>query len=150
MGIDEFFSGKRIFIDTAPLIYFIEDHPLYRDVLRVLMDHVDSGQVILISSTLTLIEVLVQPIRKQRYDLFEKYEQILTHSGSISLFSLDALTAGKAAEIRAKYNFKTPDSIQLATALNFSADLFLTNDKQLEINEITSITLEDMNKMYRK
>jgi hypothetical protein len=64
MGINEFFAGKRIFIDTAQIIYFIEDHPTYKNVLKVLMDQVDSGQVMLFSSTLTLIEVLVQPIRK--------------------------------------------------------------------------------------
>jgi predicted nucleic acid-binding protein len=150
MGINEFFAGKRIFIDTAPIIYFIEDHPTYKNVLKVLMDQVDSGQVILFSSTLTLIEVLVQPIRKQRFDLLEKYKQILTHSSSITIYSLDTLIAVKAAEIRAKYNFKTPDSIQLATSLNFTADIFLTNDKQLKINEIPSITLEELNVMYRQ
>lgn len=49
------------------------------------------------------------------------------------------------AELRAKYNLKTPDAIQVATALEHQADYFFTNDYRLAvIQEITIVTLADL------
>jgi len=144
MGLTEIFAGKRVFIDTAPLIYFIEDKNSYRKILTEFMAHVEAGDVILVSSTLTLMEVLVQPLRMNRHDIVKSYEEIMTRSQSLQLVELDIFGARKAAEIRAKYNFKTPDAIQMAIALLSKADIFLTNDKKLVISEIQSITLDEL------
>ncbi len=38
----------------------------------------------------------------------------------------------RATEIRASYNFKTPDSIHLAAAVVFDCDVFYTNDHRLD------------------
>ena len=46
-----------------------------------------------------------------------------------------ALTAGvcdRAARLRAKYRFKTPDAIHLAAAIEHGCDRFLTNDVKLQ------------------
>ena len=144
MGVIELISGKRIFVDTAPFIYLIEKSPDYLHVIEPIFRAADAGDVRLFSSSLTLIEVLVKPLRLKRPDLVVQYEHILTSSSSIRLQSLDVSIARRSAEIRAKYNFKTPDSIQLATALSLSADLFITNDKQLKIDEITTVTLDEL------
>jgi predicted nucleic acid-binding protein len=144
MGLIEIFAGKLVFIDTAPLIYFIEDKNSYRKILTEFMAHVEAGDVILVSSTLTLMEVLVQPLRMNRHDIVKSYEEIMTRSQSLQLVEFDIFGARKAAEIRAKYNFKTPDAIQMAIALLSKADIFLTNDKKLVISEIQSITLDEL------
>ncbi|MDY0201998.1 MAG: hypothetical protein RBR40_13535 [Tenuifilaceae bacterium] len=48
--------------------------------------------------------------------------------------------------LRAKYALKTPDAIQLASALISLSDFFLTNDLRLKnVNEIEVITLDDFN-----
>jgi predicted nucleic acid-binding protein len=39
--------------------------------------------------------------------------------------------AERAADLRARYNVRTPDAIQLATALEAGCDAFLTNDLAL-------------------
>jgi predicted nucleic acid-binding protein len=40
---------------------------------------------------------------------------------------------------------QTPDAIQIATAIYYPADYFLTNDKRLKsVTEIKIITLEDL------
>jgi predicted nucleic acid-binding protein len=144
MEVTEVFSGKLVFIDTAPLIYYIEDNKSYREILAEFMDLVEAGDVSLVSSTLTLLEVLVQPLRVNRHDIVKNYEEILTRSQSLQLFELDIIGGRRAAEIRARYNFKTPDAIQLAIALITKADIFLTNDKKLFISEIQTITLDEL------
>jgi predicted nucleic acid-binding protein len=105
MEVTEVFSGKRVFIDTAPLIYYIEDNKSYREILAEFMDLVEAGDVSLVSSTLTLLEVLVQPLRVNRHDIVKNYEEILTRSQSLQLFELDIIGGRRAAEIRARYNF---------------------------------------------
>ena len=42
------------------------------------------------------------------------------------------------------YNYKTPDSIQLATAINYNSDYFLTNDKKLTHKDLKIITPDDL------
>lgn len=46
----------------------------------------------------------------------------------------------RATEIRAQFNFKTPDSLHLAAAVVSNCDVFLTNDHRL--NCYTGITIE--------
>ena len=48
-----------------------------------------------------------------------------------------------ATDLRATYNFKTPDSIHLASAISVNADIFLTGDGKLKAcSEIKVDSLE--------
>jgi predicted nucleic acid-binding protein len=64
-----------------------------------------------------LTEVCVLSNRSGRKDIAEQYHKLLTQSGSMNIAELNNTIATGAAELRAKYNLKTPDSIQLATAM---------------------------------
>lgn len=50
----------------------------------------------------------------------------------MDLKDVDVDISVKASELRAKYGLKTLDAIQISTALNVNAKMFLTNDKELE------------------
>lgn len=145
MGLGSKFADQVVFIDTAPLIYFIEGHSRYQEKLIELFRSNDLGEFRFQTSTLTLIELLVQPYKQKNNKLADRYEQIITESNNIDIFEIDLLISKKAAKLRADYNFKTPDAIQLATGLEKNADFFLTNDKELKkLKEIEVITLEDI------
>jgi predicted nucleic acid-binding protein len=146
MGIIQNLQGKIIFVDTAPLIYYIEGHSLWQSKLIEIFTNNHEGQLPIITSTLTLLELLVQPLKLKRFDLVEKYEQILTSSPHIDIIELNIEIAKKAAEFRSSFNLKTPDSIQIATAVINNAEVFLTNDKDLQRvnNDIKVITLADI------
>lgn len=91
------------------------------------------------------MEVLVQPYRCGDKDLAEKYREILLYSDNLLTFPVSNEIADKAAELRAKYKIRTPDAIQVATALHGEASIYLTNDKNLKkIQEIDIITLFDI------
>ncbi|MCD4792495.1 MAG: hypothetical protein K8R54_04620 [Bacteroidales bacterium] len=66
---------------------------------------------------------------------------------SSSKLNMNVPISIKAAKIRAESNYKTPDSIQLATAITESYDIFLTNNKRLKSKEIKSITLYELTKI---
>jgi predicted nucleic acid-binding protein len=53
------------------------------------------------------------------------------HSCGFGCQHLDAEIAHKVAELRAKFNLRTPDAIQLATAIHAKAQVFVTNDERL-------------------
>ncbi len=72
------FSSKTVFLDTAPLIYFIEGHSQYQDILSKLFDFNDKGGFSFITSTITLLEVLVKPLKDGNANIAEQYKEILT------------------------------------------------------------------------
>ena len=56
-------TGKTVGLDTAPLIYFIEENPIYIETVRLFFEAMESGRFLVVTSTVTLLEVLVYPLR---------------------------------------------------------------------------------------
>lgn len=145
MGLIDDLLGKRVFIDTAPIIYLIEGNRRNQKSILSIFEANDQGKFQLHTSIITLTEVLVRPLQLGRKDLAKSYENILLNSPNLSIHELDIAASIKAAEIRAGKKLKTPDAFQIATALNCGADFFLTNDKALKsIKEIKVLILDDL------
>lgn len=139
------FNSKIVFLDTAPLIYFIEGHSDYQDVLLKLFDLNEKGDFFFIASSITLLEVLVKPLREDKHDIGRQYRNILTQSPGIEVFDITPSTSEIAAGFRAKYNIRTPDSIQLATSIEGGANYFLTNDNRLKlISELNVVNIGEL------
>jgi predicted nucleic acid-binding protein len=139
------YKNKTIFLDTAPIIYFIEKNEKFYDVLEELFNGLTKGDFQTISSSLTLHEVLVQPYRLDKKELVYQYKEILLNSKGIMILPFTNEIADISARIRANYNFSTPDSIQISTALFGHAKIFLTNDKDLKkIKDIEIVLLDDL------
>lgn len=139
------FASKVVFLDTAPLIYFIEGNSTYQPILASLFDFNDKGGFAFVTSTVTLIEVLVKPLREGQTGIAQQYRDILTNAPGIEIVDVTAAIAEQAAQLRAKYNLRTPDAIQLAASIEVGADYFLTNDNRLKlVNEITVVTVSEL------
>ncbi len=123
--------GTVVGLDTAPLIYFIEENPTYLPVVRPFFEAVDRGDFRIVTSVLTLTEVLIHPMRKGDPELADQYRQILLEAEHISTVPVSEAIAEEAAQLRARHGLRTPDAIQLATALRSHAAYFLTNDTRL-------------------
>ena len=144
MGLDNKLKGKRVCIDTAPIIYFIEKHPKYIDLLHPVFAEIDAGNIDAITSTVTLLEVLVLPLRNNDKKLAQKYREVLLYSEGFTTYEMFHEVSELSAELRAKYNIKTPDAIQIATGILYGASAFLTNDPALEkVSEIKVVVLDD-------
>ena len=113
----------------------------------VLFWGINERQLKTITSIITLLEVLVQPYHHEDEILAGKYKEILLHSDNLLIVPVSSAIADKAAELRARYGIRTPDAIQIATALQGGSSIFLTNDRNLKkIHEIEIITLYDIEK----
>ncbi len=131
--------------DTAPLIYFIEKHPDYFPQMLFIMRYVDAGLISGVGATLALTEVLVQPLRAGDTLLAQRYEAVLMNSSGFRLDPLTTPIARIAADLRARYNLKTPDAIHIATAMDAGCDAFLTNDTGFKrVQEITVLVLDEL------
>ena len=97
-------------------------------MVRPFFEAVERGDIQVVKSTLTLTEVLVHPCKYGNRRLAEGYAHILLNSRNLKTLSVSPKIAMEAAQIRANYGLKTPDSIQLATARVGNATAFLSND----------------------
>jgi hypothetical protein len=74
-------------LDTAPLIYFIEEHPLWFPRVQLFFQALDQGVFRAVTSTITLTEVLVHPLRRSQSVLAEQYRQLLLRARNLSVLS---------------------------------------------------------------
>ncbi len=139
-------SGRLVAFDTAPLIYYIEENLVYLSLVDELFDTIDSGASRGITSVLTLQEVLVKPLREGRQDIADQYRDVLKGSINITLANIDESVCEQAANLRAKYTWlRTPDALQIASAILNNADVIVTNDdKWKRLTEIQIIVLQDL------
>lgn len=129
MGVLEELSGAVVGLDTTPLIYFIEKNATYHPLVRPFFVALADGRLTVVTSTVTLVETLVYPIRNNHHEIARRYREILLNTSHLTTFDVSPDIAQKAAEIRANYHIRTPDAIQLAAALHGGATFFLTNDR---------------------
>lgn len=135
-------------LDTAPLIYFIEEHPTYLPLVQPFFQAVDEGAITAVTSTVTLLEVLVHPLRSGDVELANDYRDILLNSANLVTVEASVSVAEDAARIRAAHGARTPDALLLATAIGQGASHFLTNDDRLPaIGQLELLVLDDLQQM---
>jgi predicted nucleic acid-binding protein len=140
---DKLRVARLVGLDSAVFIYHFEEHPRYQALCTIVFDAMETGIIQAVTSTVTLVEVLVQPLVKGAQGLAARYEQYLRGGPSLTLRSLDPDLALRAAQLRARYQLRTPDAVQLAAAIEFGARLFLTNDERTrKVTEIEVVSLE--------
>jgi predicted nucleic acid-binding protein len=104
----------------------------------------EKGDFTVVTSTVTLLEVLVQPLRSNNTALASEYQDILLNSKLITV-EVSSAIAEQAARLRAAHNIRTPDAIQISAALNAGATYFFTNDIRLpEIPSIQILSLDSL------
>ena len=136
---------ERISLDTNVFIYFLEDHPRYGSWCGALFDLIERGHNPAVTSTVTLLELLVQPYRDRQEELAQKIFALTSTYPKLEWVPLTMNLADRAAELRARYRLSTPDAIQLATAIGHKATRFYGNDRGLRrVKEIECIIVDDL------
>lgn len=142
--LDPFFRlHAKVYLDTSIFIYFLEQHPVYHESCDVVFGRLEGGRIQAATSTLTLMEVLVQPYRLNKEELVLKYYSLFTTYPRLQWIELSREIADRAAKLRADYRLKTPDAIHLASALSCGATGFLCNDTIFrKVKEIECLLLD--------
>jgi predicted nucleic acid-binding protein len=136
--------GNTVGLDTAPLIYFIEENPTYLEAVKLFFEAMDRSDFTVVTSTVTLLEVLVHPLRSNNTALAAEYRDILLNSKLMTV-EVSSSIAEQAARLRAAHNIRTPDAIQISAAIKAGATYFFTNDIRLpEIPAIKILSLDSL------
>jgi predicted nucleic acid-binding protein len=142
---DELLRLQTIFIDTAPIIYYIEAHPQFGPLAREVVNSFSSGKLLALSSVITLAEVLPKPVENGNVELAQKFSTFLKNGKNIRLLEITASVAELAGNLRGRYpSLKALDAIQIAVSISAGADAFVTNDIGLKkIDELNVIVLKE-------
>ena len=128
---------SRVFWDTNLFIYLFEDYgALSKAVARLRSQMLERGDQLL-TSTLTLGEILVKPTEQRDSELCGKYERAI--ASAATLISFDLKAAKVYAALRSERSLKAPDAIQLSCAASANVDLFVTNDERLQGRHVDGI-----------
>ncbi len=135
----------NIFLDTAPIIYLIENHPLFgAKVQSYLLREAGHGSSFA-TSVVTLSEFSVIPERTKKEQPIADFHSLM---GMLlaPLYAIDQSIGERTAKLRAAYpSLKGMDGLQIACALHYDCDTFLTNDRKLsQIQEIQIVLVEDL------
>ena len=128
---------SRIFWDTNLFIYLWEDYGALSQAVHNLRAKMLRRGDQLVTSTLTLGEILVKPTVVGNAELCRKYEDAI--SSVALLVPLDVRVAKIYSSIRRDRQLKAPDVIQLACAASVATDLFVTNDGHLHGKHVPGI-----------
>ena len=136
---------KRVFVDTAPIIYYLENNSLYKDIIKNFFALCIEKNIQIVTSAITIEEYLVFPYVSGKMELIDNFKKFIKYM-DIEVINIDSTIAEQGAKIRGKYkNFKAMDALQIATAIVGGCDMFFTNDKQLrQEQEIPCMTMEDL------
>ena len=123
---------KRIFLDTNPIIYFLENEQGFGDTVKNFLAEAIVNGSEFYTSTITDAEFLVRPYQNGDFGAIEAYETFLKNLNVLKCFVTDKI-AESAAKIRAKYSsVKLGDSLQLAASIDCGCDCFYSNDSRLK------------------
>jgi predicted nucleic acid-binding protein len=144
--LEEFLVQHRLIgADTMVFIYHLEDHPTYAPLTQVIFEAWEAGSTRGVTSIITLLEILVKPKREGNLEAVRDYKEMLTTYPNLQLVDLGLEVADVASDLRAKYNLKTPDAIQIAATQHAGGTAFITNDPAFRrVTEIEVLVLDDL------
>jgi len=131
VGLIEAIGEGPTALDTVAFIYLIERHPIFLPLVKPLFEEADAGKRELVTSAVTLLEVLVVPYREGNRPLAQRYEELLTRGRGLRLVDLDRDLLRAGALLRARYGVRSPDALQMAAALATGCGALVTNDRRL-------------------
>jgi predicted nucleic acid-binding protein len=132
-------------VDTSPFIYHLEGHPRYRALTAVLFPWIESPHGAAVTSTLTMTELLVRPMRDENHSLVNAIYALGTTFPHLTWVPPSLAIAERAARVRAQHGLRTPDALQAATALVAGSGTFVTNDAAFRrVQGLDVIVLDDL------
>jgi len=135
----------HLFLDTSPLIYYVEENARYLTRVDPVFDQLDTDQLTVVTSAVTLAECLVAPLRDKREDLQKAFTDLIVGGSNVMFLLIDEAIAKQAAELRARYNLSLTDAFQASVALAQQCDGFLTNDVQFKrVKEMSVIVIDEL------
>jgi len=115
-------------LDSSVFIFHIEGNAKYVELVDAVFTWLEAPRAEAVTSTITMLELLVQPYRVSDIDRVNQFYALLSSYPHLTWVAPALEIADLGAKLRAEYNLRTPDAIQTATALSSGATGFISND----------------------
>lgn len=112
-----------MYLDTNILIYLLERHETYSNLVAKVLEESAKSNAPLLTSTITVTEFLAGTVSSNLATLHK--------IPRLQFISLGESLAEQAALLQKENNLQIGDAIHLATAIEQRVDVFFSNDKQL-------------------
>lgn len=127
--LDQLPEGAIVTVDTAPIIFVLENHATLAPRYAPLFEAAEAGRNHIVVSAVTVAEVLTGPLRANDELLATRYKLAMLQSPGWSVQDVTADVAEHAARIRATHRLRLPDAIQVATTIVSGSYALLTHDR---------------------
>ena len=135
---------RLIGLDTSPFIYHLDGHPAYAPLTSQLFDAIEQQHAFAVTATVSMIELLVRPLRDDNVELVNTIYALGGRYPNLTWLALTFPVAERAAALRARLRLRTPDAIQVATAIAAGCGGFVTNDRTLSrVTDLDVFVLDD-------
>jgi predicted nucleic acid-binding protein len=114
------------------LIRAMEHTDAAADAVARIFDSATASKLFLVTSEITLGEVLAGPFRLDDALLAQAYEKLLMDSEIFALVPINRDILVSAARLRSQRTLTLPDAIHAATAISTACDHMLTFDRDFE------------------
>jgi predicted nucleic acid-binding protein len=136
---------RKIGLDTSVFIFQVEENPKYLDLVKPIFAWLDGPRTRAVTSTITMLELLVQPYRLSDIDRVNQFYALLSTYPHLDWIAPTLEIADRAAMLRAEFRLRTPDALQAATALASQATGFVSNDPVfLKVPGLEAVILDDL------
>ncbi len=139
-GIEELPAGAGVLVDSAPIAYVLDGHPLAGE-FAPLFEKAEAGELRLFVTPITVAEVVAGPLRAGREAQAEQYRIAMTAGPDVRLIPLNDDAAVLAARFRIRYRLKLPDAFQLAAGVLAGCLAIATHDR--DFRRVTEIRVLD-------
>jgi len=138
-------GSDSVYVDANALIYRVENIQPYLAAMPPLWHALDAGTQTVVTSELSLLELLVKPVQQGNVLLQQLFEGILYGTPGFTCLPMTRQILATAAHLRATTSLKTPDAIHAATALLAGCTLFVTNDSAFRrVPNLNVVILSDV------
>jgi len=136
---------QKIGLDSSVFIFEVEENPKYIGLVHPIFRWLDEPRSHAVTSTVTMLELLVQPYRRSDVDTVNKFYALLSTHPNLHWVELTLPVADSAARLRAEFNLKTPDAIQAASAVASQVTGFISNDPAFRrVANLDVLILDDL------
>lgn len=129
-------DGSLVLVDSAPIIYVLENSPRFAARFRPLFERQHAGAIFFAVTTITIAEVLTGPLRAREEAVARRYRVVME---SWQVVGLNGDIAESAARFRAALGLRMADAIQVASAMAIGADALATHDR--DFSRVKSLTV---------
>jgi uncharacterized protein len=138
-------SHRRIALDTSVFIYQFEANPRYVALTDAVFAWLEQSDHTAITSTITMLELLVQPYLHSSEQRVNDYYGLLVTYPNLRWVAPNLEVADIAARIRAAHRLRTPDALQAACAVHTQATGLITNDPVFErVDAFKTLVLDQL------